>query len=557
MAGNTVVSGNMVNIGTAVVQMVLNTQGVQDGVKEARSILSKGLGFFKDFLTNPAVGWNLGNQFTSFVQNYLQEAKDLERFAAITDETVKTMAIWTSAAEDFGTQASTLGDIFADMSDKISDYATNRSGPIEELVKKGLFDDFNGDTAPKTLNFLTALSEKLRSVSRQEQVGILKRLGINDPGFLSMMIGQKDTLEQIIEKSKDAAYYTETDIKNAKKFTGALREISKGLKAYVIPTIGLLLSSGIQLFRNTDRLIPVFAALAAVISTKVVTALTAMTLKAVIAKVVAFGLWLMLFGLVLAFESFVTWANGGESALSDFFDTVIGSRERGKAFLDTLREYKYWIFAVVAAFAALKAAIGIAGILQKTAAGLKLFFGIVKSGVAIIWKFAVAMYAALGPWLIVIIAIIAAIALLIMYWSEVKEAIGRVKEAISALYTEVTEWAAGVRDSFLDAVKNAIDGAINLFTGWWNDITSLIDWDSLFSLPSWEEFKGKLKSAVGMGDVTLAASGPGRVNSSVENTQTIVQNFNGDTSKQTIEAATAGATDGGLFGGSVNSLNYG
>lgn len=550
-------AGNTYEIQNAVVRITATTEDVEAGVKKARSILSKGLSALNSFISNPAIGWNLGNQFTSFVQNYLQDAKDLERFAAITDESIDTMAAWTSAAEEYGAQASTLGDIFADMSDKISDYAMNESGPVKELVDSGIIDKFGRGNAPKTLEFLEDLTQKIRGLSKQEQVGILKRLGINDPGILAMMIDEKNTLDEIISKSKDSAYYQEKDVKNAKKLSETLRDIGRGLKGFVIPWVGKFITMLVQMVKNTDNLIPILMTVAYVLSAKVVTALKGVTLHAALAKIQMYRMWFGLLLIILAFESFVTWVNGGESALSDFFDTVVGSRERGKAFLDTLREYKYWIFAVVAAFAALKAAIGIAGILQKTAAGLKLFFGIVKSGIAIIWKFAVAMYAALGPWLIVIIAIIAAIALLIMYWSEVKEAIGRVKEALSALYTEVMEWAAGVRDSFLDAVKNAIDGAINLFTGWWNDITSLIDWDSLFSLPSWEEFKGKLKSAVGMGDVTLAAAGSGRVNSSVENTQTIVQNFNGDTSKQTVEAATAGATDGGLFGGSVNSLNYG
>lgn len=553
-------AGNTYEIQNAVVRITATTEDVEAGVKKARSILSKGLSAINTFISNPAVGLSLGNQFTTFIQGYLKEAQDIKRFADLNNENVRRMSAWATEAENNGIQLSTFGDVLTDLSDKITDFRNNGSGPIKELIDRGLIKDDAIRGATKTLDFLEQLNIALRRVDRQERVGILKRLGINDPNMLMMLSKNGEFLRATINKiqREKKAFYSEDDTKNAKEFSAALRDIAASFKHNIMPAISLAIRMLSLLATHLRVLYPLMAMLAWQAAARFTPAFVNLvkSLNITPKKLGAYSALLLLGALL---DEFVQWARGADSKFGGIFEAIFGSRQRAQEIIDTFSEWRFQILLLIIAISALKTALVMVGAIKKAVDLFSSFIGIVKAAAIAVKAFSVSTLIAMAPYIAAAAAFSAALYLIYIYWDDICDAVSKAVKLIGDAIDAAEAW-------FEEFKKNPIDAIVNLLDSWW---TAIGDWfkekAGSFNLADLFTFLNpgtyaisKIREFLGSSDdgMALAAAGGGSVNNNVEATQTIVQNFNGDTSKQTIEAATAGATAGGLTA-AVNSGNYG
>lgn len=596
-------AGNTVNIANAVIAISVNAKEAEEGIKKTQSLFQMGMKKIWDMVSNPAVGMQLVQRIAAFTETYLNDARDIANYAGLIGEKTndvleKNMADLSrlsTLASDVGVEFSQIADVLVDLNEKITEKDIE-NGPLGFFLKKEgkklNLKDENGKLK-STLEILSDIAEIAKEQGPQAATGLLKKLGINDPKILALLLNAEKSLAERVGKVNGDALINKDDIDNAAKFRKNLQELSRGLKNTVIPILGGLVWILANLTNNLYLLIPAVLMASHALGVKLAGSLD--KIKSILSANKGFLKYIAALSVfMLLIDDLKAWVESGgnnESAMfGGVFEAIFGSPENAKGLLSTLEQFggllPLFISLIIGlfsgAFKSAKSVLKAAGYI-KTFAGelrtaalaakafaatsliptivgyMKTFIGIVKTAAIAVKAFSVSTLIAMGPYIAAAAAFSAALYLIYIYWDDICDAVSKAVKLIGDAIDAAEAW-------FEEFKKNPIDAIINLLDSWW---TAIGDWfkekAGSFNLADLFTFLNpgtyaisKIREFLGSSDdgMALAAAGGGSVNNNVEATQTIVQNFNGDTSKQTIEAATAGATDGGLTA-AVNSGNHG
>lgn len=319
----------------------LKTDDVDKGLQQLGSKLDSGL---KSLATRVVAPLAAALSAQKLFSNYIQEADALGKFADRMGSDIEQVFAWGNAVEQAGGSADGFRGTLENLNMSLTEIATKGTNNMATYFDKlGVATvDANGK-ARDSFDVLTDLAGSIEGMSKQESSGMLKKLGI-DSGTIALLQQGKLNLLEVLQVQKDLGTYTKEDAETTAKFNSSLKNLETSIKTAFLPILrqvtpylseGLkLLTQGFILIREHQQvLIPLLIGLAVVIMTTVVPALVAMAAAFLATPIGQATAALLLLGLVL--EDFLVWLEGGESALSEFWE-MFGSAEEVKAELDDL-----------------------------------------------------------------------------------------------------------------------------------------------------------------------------------------------------------------------------
>lgn len=263
----------------------------------------------------------------SSIAQYYEQAQAIEKTSDALGMSIEDWQAWQRTAASAGVDAEELSVRFMDLGDWMQDLILHDSGPLKDATKDlGVsFTDAKG----KAVSFeegLLRLSDATSKIDRQKATSILTQIGFDEKTIPLILKGRKG-IEDLLKVQKTQAIYSKQDIENAKKqreaqqrLNGAWEAISALFASTVSPAITFLTNLLGDLLgwvkENKQFVILFFTALAGVITTLMLPALTAMATAAWAAIAPFTPLIAIVGALALVIDDLITYIDGGESAFA-------------------------------------------------------------------------------------------------------------------------------------------------------------------------------------------------------------------------------------------------
>lgn len=263
----------------------------------------------------------------SSIAQYYEQAQAIEKTSDALGMSIEDWQAWQRTAASAGVDAEELSTRFMDLGDWMQDLILHDSGPLKDATKDlGVsFTDAKG----KAVSFeegLLRLSDATSKIDRQKATSILTQIGFDEKTIPLILKGRKG-IEDLLKVQKAQAIYSKQDIENAKKQREAQQRLNDAWEAIsalfastVSPAITFLTNLLGDLLgwvkENNQFVIVFFTALAGVITTLMLPALTAMATAAWAAIAPFTPLIAAIGAIALVVDDLITYINGGESALS-------------------------------------------------------------------------------------------------------------------------------------------------------------------------------------------------------------------------------------------------
>lgn len=267
----------------------------------------------------------------AFIKSQLTEFTDA---ALEVDTASKTLGMdikefqgWQNAAEKVGLETQDLVQLFGDVSDRMYDAVLHDSGPFKDAVDDiGISLKGVKEGATSSADMLLQFARAVEKMPKDKAHGLLTQYGFDPESIKLIMMGEKE-LEKLIKTGKEKARFDKQDIENAQKLreaqqrlNTAWRTISALFASTVSPAITFLTNLLGDLLgwvkENKQFVILFFTALAGVITTLMLPALTAMATAAWAAIAPFTPLIAIVGALALVIDDLITYIDGGESAFA-------------------------------------------------------------------------------------------------------------------------------------------------------------------------------------------------------------------------------------------------
>lgn len=279
----------------------------------------------------------------SSIAQYYEQAQAIEKTSDALGMSIEDWQAWQRTAAAAGVDAEELSTRFMDLGDWMQDLILHDSGPLKDATKDlGVsFTDAKG----KAVSFeegLLRLSDATSKIDRQKATSILTQIGFDEKTIPLILKGRKG-IEDLLKVQKAQAIYSKQDIENAKKQREAQQRLNDAWEAIsalfastVSPAITFLTNLLGDLLgwvkENKQFVIVFFTALAGVITTLILPALTAMATAAWAAIAPFTPLIAAIGAIALVVDDLITYINGGESALSGLWSVFGTGDEIGARF---------------------------------------------------------------------------------------------------------------------------------------------------------------------------------------------------------------------------------
>lgn len=283
----------------------------------------------------------------AFIKSQLTEFTDAALEVDMASKTlgmdIKEFQGWQNAAEKVGLETRDLVQLFGDVSDRMYDAVLHDSGPFKDAVDDiGISLKGVKEGATSSADMLLQFARAVEKMPKDKAHGLLTQYGFDPESIKLIMMGEKK-LEKLIKTGKEKARFDKRDIENAQKLreaqqrlNAAWRTISALFASTVSPAITFLTNLLGDLLgwvkENKQFVIVFFTALAGVITTLMLPALTAMA-TAAWAAIAPFAPLIAIVGAVaLVIDDLITYIQGGESAFGDFWKMFGEGDELGARF---------------------------------------------------------------------------------------------------------------------------------------------------------------------------------------------------------------------------------
>lgn len=279
----------------------------------------------------------------SSIAQYYEQAQAIEKTSDALGMSIEDWQAWQRTAASAGVDAEELSTRFMDLGDWMQDLILHDSGPLKDATKDlGVsFTDAKG----KAVSFeegLLRLSDATSKIDRQKATSILTQIGFDEKTIPLILKGRKG-IEELLKVQKAQAIYSKQDIENAKKQREAQQRLNDAWEAIsalfastVSPAITFLTNLLGDLLgwvkENKQFVIVFFTALAGVITTLMLPALSAMATAAWAAIAPFTPLIAGIGAIALVVDDLITYIKGGESALSGLWSMFGTGDEIGARF---------------------------------------------------------------------------------------------------------------------------------------------------------------------------------------------------------------------------------
>ncbi len=321
--------------------------GIDDMVRKemsrAEDIVENGMQSIKATLAGFAAGFVMTSMWDGFVQG----AADIKKYSDMLGMSMQDLQAWRGAAVAMGGSAESVDEMLIDMTEHLSDMALMASGPAHEVLPQlGISARDAAGNIKSASDVLIEMAEAGERISNEQMLAYGKIMGF-DKEVIDLLQKGKGGLVDLLKAQKELAIYSKQDAEIAKKakmaMTAFMHTLESGaavIMRVVLPPFSALvkgLSTVISWIRSNETTSLVFfTGLAAVIGKAFVPALWSMA-KAAWAAVAPFLPFIALLAAVaLVVDDFVTYVQGGESALEELWSVFGTSEEISAAFAEAL-----------------------------------------------------------------------------------------------------------------------------------------------------------------------------------------------------------------------------
>lgn len=366
-------------VGEFLIKMGVDADGVDRKVNDVVNNIGNSINNFVTGVLAPAMA---GLASLDFFKTMSDDIVQADRLSESLGMNIEKFSAWQNAAELAGVEAEEVASLFSDMNDWKLDFDLNDSGPLKDFIDNGLISgvrDANGEMK-KTEDYILEIADALAKMDKEQANGLLVQMGVSDLNMVAWLQQGGDAIREQLELMKKFGTYSEEDAKMATEFSMSIKLLSMGFKKSMLPLFHLLapiltqiakkfgdLSAEIQNFipkiedissagenvaQNVQQAFSVlynnimaFAPLLAGVGLmKLMGIFKSMATAIKKASIVARAFILSPWGIVLtsllaigvAVQEFMKWLNGGDSALSSFFETLFGDTENAKNILDNV-----------------------------------------------------------------------------------------------------------------------------------------------------------------------------------------------------------------------------
>lgn len=366
-------------VGEFLIKMGIDADGVDRKVNDVVNNIGNSINNFVTGVLAPAMA---GLASLDFFKTMSDDIVQADRLSESLGMNIEKFSAWQNAAELAGVEAEEVASLFSDMNDWKLDFDLNDSGPLKDFIDNGLISgvrDANGEMK-KTEDYILEIADALAKMDKEQANGLLVQMGVSDLNMVAWLQQGGDAIREQLELMKKFGTYSEEDAKMATEFSMSIKLLSMGFKKSMLPLFHLLapiltqiakkfgdLSAEIQNFipkiedissagenvaQNVQQAFSVlynnimaFAPLLAGVGLmKLIDIFKNMATAIKKASIVARAFILSPWGIVLtsllaigvAVQEFMKWLNGGDSALSSFFETLFGDTENAKNILDNV-----------------------------------------------------------------------------------------------------------------------------------------------------------------------------------------------------------------------------
>lgn len=352
--------------------------------RQLNSVIDNVRGGLSNLMTGVVAPALAGLASGQMVQQFADEITQVDRLSESLGVSVENLSAWRTAAEMAGVEADEVGEIFADFNDWMVDAKFNEGGAMyTDFIEKGLLPavtDANGEMK-KTEDYILEFADALHKMDPAQASGIARQIGLSDLKTATWIQQGGDAIRQQLALAKEIGTYTKEDAAAAKEFTMSMTVLTHSLKMAALPifraivpiltniakgfrelikqvepainqfgqiinTVFMQVSNIVAqtlgiLSEHITALIPLFAGIASMKLAGVFLGIAGAIQRVVtVSRAFIFSPWgavltaLLAIGVVI--EEFIKWLNGGESALSGFFEKIFGSTDNAKAVLNDI-----------------------------------------------------------------------------------------------------------------------------------------------------------------------------------------------------------------------------
>jgi|GEM_PF-2255587 hypothetical protein len=363
------------------IKLGLDANGLDKQLNSVVGNVKSGLSNLMSGVVGPALAGLAG---AGFVQSFADEITQVSSLSDALGVNIETLSAWRTAAEMAGVEADEVGEIFADLNDWMVDAKFNEGGAMyTDFISNGLLPavtDANGEMK-KTEDYILEFADALHNMDQAQASGIARQIGVSDLKTATWLQQGGDAIRRQLELAKEIGTFTEEDALAAKEYSMSVTVLTHSIKMGLLPIFRAIVPTltniakgfrelvkqvepSISSFGKTlgdvftqassivgsafkilaDNIIAIVPLLAGLGVMKLVSVFKNMAVAiktaSIAAKAFIFSPWgvvlTALLAIGFAIQEFIKWLNGGDSALSSFFETLFGDTENAKNILDNV-----------------------------------------------------------------------------------------------------------------------------------------------------------------------------------------------------------------------------
>jgi hypothetical protein len=328
----------------------LKTDGVKKGAKEAENAVSGMTSAITAKLS--VLGAAAAAAFSIFSRfgDYVAQADSMGKLANALDVDIEKMHAWGEAAARAGGSVEGFQGSLQSLTTQLARQATVGTSRAAKLLEGAGIDAGELGRQRQAFDVMMDLAEKAESMGKQEFFGLGRALGL-DQGTIMLLQQGRAALKEQIRLQKELGVYTKEDAKLTADWNDRVADFGQVMKSFsaiifrmILPAMTKFVeyvNKAVAFLRKHEKFVQAFfIGLAAVITGVLLPALAKMaaawlanpmtlTIMAIVAALAA---------LALVIEDLVVWAEGGESALSDLWEALLGSPEEAQQLWENIKQ---------------------------------------------------------------------------------------------------------------------------------------------------------------------------------------------------------------------------
>lgn len=570
-------------VDTIFLALGLKTDGLENGLAKAQAKLTGGIaGILKGLAAPLTAGLSVGAIYSGLKNLTAQ----MGAFSAATGVSVEDATAWSRAAVMMGGTTEGFQGNLERLNMQMARIATtgrSRMLPFFESLGVAVTDD-EGKARP-VLDVFMDISKAIEGMPKPQSRGILMNMGF-DSATIKLLQSGSDNIQNLVEREREYGTVSADTVKNMKAMNLAIKDLSYGIMMLFMPAFSGLMKISANVFKflkfgfdtlrqNIQVVKGIATVLVVIFSAKLVRAVQlfwATLMKNPIMMVVA-AIGMM----ILVLEDLWVYATGGQSALPGLWRKMFGSPEQARAAIVKFGETFMKVMTAVGDFmdgaggkilsvlkvivellvdflstltgqaTAAGIAVGlsfvkIASFASKAIPAVKDFFAgfkiisrvmsVVRGFIAVLRVLRIALLALTmaGPWALLVVAVLMAIALIITHWGEVRQFLVDTFSAIAEWFSEkmsdiaawwngvcesIGQWWGGVCQSIMDmwnsavdAISAGVDAVYNFFANLGQGIYDALAWVFDWISDKWNTVTSMLPSLDSIGQkINATANG--------------------------------------------------